>query len=402
MSTFEYTAIDPINAIHRGRVRSFSKRGAAKIVERSGLAVVTLVRDQQPSALLDLFHRRVTRMDRIVFTRNLLTMLRAGMQLAEALAASREQTANPELRRILAGAEARVLAGQQLSTSLAQHPTIFPPVFTAMMHIGERGGKLTEVLTLLAQQQESDLRLLRRIQSALVYPAILFATMVGIVALMVVFVIPKIAAIYQEAGVALPFFTAALVAVSDFTARYGLYALAALLLLGFVLKRELRHAPRLRRAVHRALLRLPAVGLIMKKAHLAVISRTLSMLARAGISIDEALQLASRVSDNILYQEAIERAVPFVKRGVRLTDIFRGDNHLFLPIFQKMVATGEETGNLDDLFGHVADYYDEEVSHWTANASSFIEPILLLATGLVVGGIAFAILFPLWNFANIL
>lgn len=401
MSTFEYTAIDLTNSIHRGLVRAWTKRQAARQVKDNGLAVVTIARvHRAPFRLPGVPY--LSRMDRIVFTRNLMTMMRAGMNLTEALASTREQTGNRALAACIADAESRVLAGQTLSSALSRYPQFFSPVFIAMIQIGERGGKLVDTLTLLTKQQEHDFRLIRRIRNALVYPTLILATMIGIVTLMMVFVIPKIAEIYAESTVALPLATRILIGVSEFVARFGAYGVAILILLLLVARRELSRSVRFRRLVHRLTLRLPLFGDMLKRVNLAIASRTIGMLAHAGVSIDEGLVLAGQVTNNLLYQEAIQRSVPFVKRGVRLSDVFRGQPQLFLSLFQKMVATGEQSGNLDEMFEHIAAYYDEDVEHWTANVSSLIEPILLLATGVLVGGIALAVLFPLWNFANIL
>jgi type IV pilus assembly protein PilC len=402
MSTYEYTIIDLRNAIQKGRISAWSKRGASKKIISEGESIVTLNRVSRQTSIWRKIFRHISRMDRIVLMRNLMTMMRAGLNLSEALASSREQTSNPLMKRVLAEIEKEILAGQTFSAALSKHPKLFTPVTLAMIKVGERGGKLIECLEFLVKQQEEDYRLLRRVRNALVYPTLIVATMIGIVIIMMIFVIPKISAIYVEANTALPFYTAALINISNFMASRGLYLLAVLIALFFLLRAEARHSKSFRKSLHRLALRLPLVGSMVKKLNLSVVCRSLCMLTRAGFSIDESLILVSRVANNALYQEAIKSAVPFVRRGVKLTDVFKGQPDLFLPLFQKMVMTGEETGYLDDMFGHVAKYYDDDIEHVTANLSSMIEPVLLLGTGVVVFGVAFSVIFPLWNFANIL
>lgn len=403
MKTFAYTIIDLNNAIHRGTIRSWTKHRAAKRLAESGGAVVTLMRAPgQTRFWQSLRVRLVSRVDRILFFRNLMTMLKAGLNMPEALASSREQTNNPLLQQAIVEAERSVLAGQSLSSALAKYPKIFSPVSVSLVRIGERGGKLVDTLTVLVRQQEEDYRLLRKIRNALVYPTLIVVTMIAMVTLMMIVVIPRIALVYEEAGASLPVYTAALITISHFMADNILYLVTAVVVFILAWRYRLQASPGFRLAVHRLHLRLPLVGPVIKKLNLTMISRSLQMLIRAGLSIDDSLILTSGVASNAVYQRALTAAVPFVKRGVKLTDIFKGTPELYLPLFQKMVSTGEETGNLDDMFDHVATYFDEDIQHWTTNLSSLIEPILLLLTGVVVGGVAFTVIYPLWNFANIL
>ena len=153
--------------------------------------------------------------------------------------------------------------------------------------------------------------------------------------------------------------------------------------------------------MHALFLRLPIFGLVIKKANLTTISRSLSMLLKAGLSIDQSLLLAANAASNVSYQRALHRAEPFVQRGVHLGDIFKGQPDLFLPVFRRMVAAGEQSGSLDSMFNNVARYFDEDLQAWSENISSILEPVLIISVGVVVGGIAMAFLYPLWNFANI-
>jgi type IV pilus assembly protein PilC len=306
------------------------------------------------------------------------------------------------MKKVIAEAEKSVTAGQTLSSVLAKYPRIFSPVIVAMIKIGEHGGRMVESLEYLVKQQEADYQLWRKIRNALVYPAFIMATMVGIIIIMMIFVIPKIAAIYSDAGAPLPLYTMALVVVSHFVAKYILVIIGGIALGAFIGDYTLRTSPRVRLLLHRVNLKIPYIGLTLKKLNLASISRSLHMLAKSGFSIDDGLVLVSRVASNVTYRRALQDGVPYVKRGVALSDIFKGQPELWLPLFQKMVKTGEETGCLDEMFDHVARYYDEDINYWSSNLSTIIEPVLLILTAIVVGSVAFAIIFPLWNFANIL
>ncbi|MFA6553599.1 MAG: type II secretion system F family protein [Patescibacteria group bacterium] len=402
MNTFEYTVIDLKNSIYRGHVRSWTKRQAAKQLTEHGVSIVTLSKVKNSMLGWRKIFRHISRIDRIVFFRNLMTMMRAGLNLTEALSSSREQATNPLMKKVIADAEKAVLAGQPFSVALSQHKNLFSPVIIAMVRIGERGGKLVETIEYLVKQQESDYALLRKIRNALVYPALIVFTMIAIVIVMMIVVIPKISQVYVDSGASLPFYTQALVDISHFILAYGLYIAIGLVALFLIFRSELRASISFRRAMHRLLLRLPIIGIIIKKLNLAMISRSLHMLTHGGYSIDEGMILASHVASNQAYQDALKAAEPFIRRGVKLTDVFKGSPKIFLPLFNKMVMTGEETGNLDVMFSHVAKYYDDDIQNWSSNLSTMIEPALLLVTGVVVGSVSLAIIYPLWNFANII
>ena len=403
MSTYEYTVIDKHNSVYRGQVIAWNKRQATKQLGKDGQSIVTLVKVTTSSKWWQFIFRRVARIDRILFLRNLMTMLRAGLNLPEALSSSREQSGNPQLREMITEAEQAVTSGRTLSSAIANYPDIFTPVSVAMIRIGERCGKLVDIFDYLVKQQESDYQLSRKIRNAMLYPALIVATMLGIIVVMMIFVIPKIADIYSEANATLPFFTSALIAVSHFIASQGgIYLAASLILVIILFQWGLRNLVGFKKLTHRLLLNFPLVSPVIKKFNLAIVSRSLSMLSHAGFSIDESLVLVSQAAGNMYYQSALLNGVHFVKRGVQLSDIFHDKPNLFLPLFNKMVRTGEETGSLSDMFDHIASYYDDDIQHWTANLSTMIEPALLLGTGVVVGGVAFSIIFPLWNFANIL
>ncbi|MFA6099235.1 MAG: type II secretion system F family protein [Patescibacteria group bacterium] len=402
MANYEYSVIDSDNVIHRGNIRCWFKRQANKQLQREGISVVTLARVRVQYSRWRKIFRHISRIDKIIFYRNLMTMMRAGLNLNEALASSREQSANPYMKRVIAEAEKSVLAGQPLSDALNRYPKLFPQAAVAMIRLGEHSGKLIETLSFLVQQQEGDFRMLRKIRNALVYPTLIICTMVGIVIIMMIFVIPKISQIYVDAGAPLPIYTRILVNVSMFLASNGVYVAAALLLLVVCLRAWLSRSKKFRLFVHRLMLRLPIFGEIIKKVNLAMAARSLHMLTKSGVSVDESLVLTSGTVSNLVYQQVFREAVPFVRRGVTISQILKGKPTLFLPLFSKMVMTGEETGNLDDMFSHAAKYYDEDVQHWSTNVSTLIEPIMLLGTAVVVGGVALAIIYPLWNFANII
>ncbi|MFA6271735.1 MAG: type II secretion system F family protein [Patescibacteria group bacterium] len=402
MINFEYTLIDVENTIHRGLAKGWTKKKVAKQLSSEGNSVVTLTKIKNRNALWQSMFRYISRIDRIVFMRSLMTMMKAGLNLPDALASSREQNANPNMKIIIADLEKAVVSGRTLSSALEKHKNVFSPVSIAMIRIGEHGGKLIEVLEFLTNQQESDYKLIRKIRNALVYPTLIFVTMIVIVAVMMVVVIPRIAAIYDDVSAQLPVFTRVLIAISNFMVNYGLYLGIGIALIVLAFRLSIRYSEKFKKIIHRMILRLPMIGMVVKKLNLAMISRSLHMLTKSGVSIDQSLILASNAASNVVYRDAIRSGEVFVRRGVTLSDIFKGNPEIFLPLFQKMVSTGEKSGYLDDMLHHSAKYYDDDIQNWSDNLSTLIEPILLLITGVLVGGLALAVMYPLWNFANVL
>jgi len=402
MALYEYTIIDTTNTIHRGVVRALSKSSAVSKLARPDVTPVTVIRVKSRGTFLNTIFGHFSRMDRITFTRNLMTMMRAGMSVADSLQSVREQTANPTIRKMATEAHRMVSEGKPLSLALKKYPRIFNPSYVAMIRIGERSGTLIQVLTYLTDQQEHDYRLLRKIRNALVYPTVILFTMLIIVVLLMIFVIPRISQIYADAHVALPVYTRALIGLSNFFQAQWYIIIATIVGIMLLFSFLMQQSQQFRYFIHRVIVTLPFISPIVKKINLALASRSLHMLTRAGISIDECLSLSADTTRNAVYRKAIHSTVPFVRRGVKLSDILKGNDRLFLPLFTKMIKTGEETGNLEEMFLHTAHYYDDDIQHWSANISTLIEPALLVCTGFVVGGIAFAVMFPLWNLANVI
>ena len=278
-------------------------------------------------------------MEQIVFLRNLMTMLRAGLSLNEALASASEDSSNPTLRFMIVKAEQMVQAGLPLSNALAKAGKIFSPATLAMIETGEQSGKLYDTLDLLVQQKESNYKLRRKVTHALVYPSLIVCTMVLMIAIMMVTIVPQITSVYADLHASLPAFTMMLIWVSNGMRVYGLAVCIILIAAVIGVKQLSRVSDRTRSMLHGLLLRLPLVGIIIKKFNLVLTSRSLYMLLHSAVPIDRATALSARVATNFHYQKAFEDAITFIKRGVRFSDIFKGSPELFPPLYFKMIKT---------------------------------------------------------------
>lgn len=402
MALYEYTALNPANAILRGQVTGWSKTSAARQLVNQQLTVVTLRRASRAASWRRWLPRRVSAQERIVFTRGLMTMIKAGMNITAALQSTAEQTNNLLLKEIIHHTLQRIQAGQTLSASLSAYPLVFSTEYIAMVRIGEQSGKLVDVLDYVTKKLESEYRLLRKIRQALTYPTLIVIAMVVIIAIMMLFVIPRIASVYDSSGVALPIFTRIMIAVSHFFTHWWIQLFAGLFIAIVLFDTGLRRWPAMRYRVDGLILKLPIVGQVIKKVNLSIISRSLSMLLHAGLTIDQALKFSADAARNTVYRQSLLSAIPLVTRGVHISDVFRGQPQLYLPIFQRMIATGEQSGNLDAMLTNIANYYDDDIEYWSSNVSSVIEPTLIICIAVVVGSIAMAILYPLWNFVNVI
>lgn len=402
MRTYEYTIIDLENTLHSGVVRAMTRSRALNKIQQAGLTVVSLIRANQSPVSKRLAFRYISSFEKIIFLRNVAAMLKAGLTLTNALASSREHSHNPAFKQIIVDIEASVNAGQSLTASFAKHPKVFSNLILAMVNVGEQGGRLVDSLEFLVEQMESDYRLKRKIKNALMYPCLIIMTMIVMVAVMMLVVIPKISALYNEAHVGLPVATAILISISAFISTYGIYVLSGLVFCGYIFLFSISRFAWLQSRVHSFLFRIWIVGETIKKINLIIITRSLHMLLHAGVSIDRSLRLATEVTRNSMYKKALIRCEGLVKRGVCLSDVLRGNSDLFLPLVCRMVATGEESGKLDEMLLQATRYYEEDLQQWTQNLSSLIEPILLLFMGLIVGCVAVAIMLPLWNLAEVL
>ncbi len=342
------------------------------------------------------FAGRVKAVEKVFFTQNLQVMVKAGLSVSVALRTLGQQTGNVAFRAILLDVSQRVDKGNPLSDSLAAYPKVFPELFINMVRAGERGGKLEDVLGQLAVQLRKSQQLVAKVRGALTYPVVVIIAMVGIAIAMMVFVIPKITAIFQESNATLPLPTRVLIAVSDFLVNQGIWVaiFAAALAFGFA---RLIKTPRGKDIWHRLLLQLPIISPILQKINLAKFARTFSSLLKTDIPIVQAFQITASTLGNASYRNAVAGAAESVKKGVPVAKIIAEFPKLFPPLMVQMVAVGEETGTLDTILDELASFYEEDVDRTMSNLSTILEPVLILILGLGVGALAVSIILPIYS-----
>lgn len=345
------------------------------------------------------FSSRISLKEKIQFVNNLGAMIGAGLPLSRALAAIARQTKKKNFKAMLENIGARIGRGDSLSQALTEYPEAFPEIFIAMIGVAEESGKLPETLKTLGEQLSKSYDLRRKVKGAMIYPAVIVTAIIAVGVLMLIFLIPTLAATFLEMKVELPLSTRVVIGISNFLAAHYLLCFLILILVGLGAWRFGRSSLG-SRLIDQLTLKLPAVGSLAQKYNSATIMRTLASLVSAGVSLVESLAITKKVAGNVLYQEAIAGAVEQVQKGVTLSAIFNEHDKLF-PIFVgEMAMVGEETGKLPEMLLRGAVFYEEEVDQATKNLSTIIEPVLMIFIGIAVGFFAVSMLSPMYSLSN--
>ncbi|MFZ5391527.1 MAG: type II secretion system F family protein [Patescibacteria group bacterium] len=338
----------------------------------------------------------VSIVDKIFFTQNLQVMIKAGLSLSQALKTLTSQTSNKQLKQILGQVAEEVNKGSSLSDSLNKFPKVWPDLFVNMISAGEKSGRLEEVLGQLTIQLRKNHALISKVKNALTYPIVVIIAMVGIGIGMIVFVIPKIMAVFQEVNATLPLPTRLLIALSDFVVKNGLW-LSFGLIISLVVLIKLLHTPKGRWLWHGLLLKLPIFKSILQKINLAKFCRTLSSLLKTDIPIVQAFQITASTLGNVRYRQAVSQTGQRLSKGTAVATVMGDYDKLFPGLVIQMTAVGEQTGTLDSVLTELAAFYEDDVDRTMSNLSTIIEPILMLLLGLAVGGLAVSIILPMYS-----
>ncbi len=338
-------------------------------------------------------------MQKILFVSHLKTMVKAGLSLIDALRILSEEIENKKLKMVIGEIKDGVEEGLQLSEVLARYPKIFPAIYVSMIAAGETAGKMETALEQVSVQMKKNHELTSRIKGAMMYPAVIVTAMIGISIEVVVFILPKLLIMFKDFDAQLPLPTRILIFITDSTAKYGLWMLAIIILL-IVTAFWLIKKPLVRKFVHTANLKLPIIGGIIKKINLARFTLTLSSLLESTIPIIDATRISSEVLGNVIYKESLMSVSESLKKGEALSDILRRFPKIFPPMVTEMIMVGERSGKTEDMLRELAEYYGNEVDTTMRNFTTIIEPIIILALGLAVAGIAVAVIMPMYSLSQ--
>lgn len=401
MAAFNYTALDATNTFVNGRIEAGNSKTAVKQLEREGFVIVNIKEEKRPrfGGRFNIVLNGISAQEKIFFTRNLYTMLEAGISLDHAIKTTAEQTTNEKFGGILMKVHGELQKGQPLHVALLPHKDVFHGYYINMIKIGEMSGRLDDVLSYLLEKLEKDQELLMKARGAMIYPVIILIALIVMVTGMLIYVIPRITNILNQYDVTLPLATRVLLWLSNFMVHNGVYLFIVFIIAGFAFYKTTRKG-NARWRWHSFVLVLPGISMIVKEYNLARFARSTSALLRSGLGLDQALGLTAGVSSNSHYERSLTGAIKFVQRGIPFSEVLKGNPTLYPPLVTRMIEVGEKSGKLDHMLSRLAEYYEKSVSNKLSNISSVIEPVLLLLIGLSVGYVAIAVLTPIWSFSQ--
>lgn len=335
----------------------------------------------------------------VMVTRNLGSMLVAGLPLTRALSVIQRQSKNPRLKGVMLDISERINKGEQFNEALAQHPKVFNDLYVAMIQAGEEGGNMSTALQTLSIQMERSSSLRKKIKGAMIYPVIVITILVIIGILMMIFVMPSITGTFKSLDVDLPATTQALIASSDFMAAHTVLVLVGMVafVVGFLYALQ---TPYGKITTSWIIPRLPVIGKMAKETNAARTARTLSSLLSSGVDVIRALQITEQVVQNYFYKQIIAEAARRVEKGTALSEVFIEREDLYPILVGEMILVGEETGGIANMLGELAIFYETEVEQKTKDLSTIIEPLLMVFIGGAVGFFALAMIAPIYSIGD--
>lgn len=403
MSVFQYQAVNLQGKRHKGLIEADSARQARQLLREQGLLAESVhetrsVADNSASANTLRWQRGISASELALLTRQLATLVQAAMPLEECLRAVAEQCEKNRLKSLMLAVRTQVLEGHTLADSLRAYPLVFDELFCAMVAAGEKAGHLDAVLSRLADYTEQRQYMKGKLLQAMIYPLMLTVVAIGVIAILLASVVPKVVAQFDHLGQALPHSTQLLIALSDGVRDYGLWLVGALLVLGVLVQRLLRQ-PALRLRWDRFWLRLPLLGKVSRGLNTARFARTLSILSSSSVPLLEGMQIAASVASNRYVRSQILTAAERVREGSSLRAAL-GSSGLFPPMMLHMIASGERSGELEPMLLRAADNQDREFEALVTLALGIFEPLLIVSMAGVVLFIVVAILQPMLQLNN--
>jgi len=399
MKRFNYKAKDHTGKVVTGEVEAISVSAAAKLVRSKGFVVITLKpKMDSPLSFIRRAKEKITTGDVATFTRQLSTMINAGLPLTEALLILRSQS-KKSMQRIVAQLLADVEAGESFSSALGKHPKIFGKTFIALVKSGEVGGVLDAVLLRLADNLEKQQEFGSKVKGALIYPVIIVIGMVIVGIIMMVFVIPKLLSLYADFGAELPWPTRILIGLSGFFVKYWIILLI-IFGIGFYIFKMYKATPEGRRKIDELIFKIPVYGELQRQIILTELTRTLSMMVGAGVSILESLHITSEVVGNTLISDALIDAANQVEKGFPIAFAFSKHPEAFPFILSQMVAVGEETGKMDEVLTKISRIFEVESDEKVKGLTAAIEPIIMVVLGVGVGFLVIAVILPIYSLTS--
>jgi type IV pilus assembly protein PilC len=399
MPVFKYTGKTRAGAVQKGEIEA-NDRNAAVAVLRQKQIVVTSIRPRPKDIELKIpgFGGGIKEKDIVIFTRQLATMIDAGLPLVQCLDILSRQSLNKQFAATIGKIKTDVESGDTFADALRKHPKVFTDFFTNMVEAGEAGGILDTILARLAVYMEKARALKGRVKSAMVYPAAIISIAILVIVFLMIFVIPVFAEMFESFGGTLPAPTRLIMQLSDFTRAYILYFVPAVVVGIYGFKRFYR-TDKGKLLVDSFMLKMPVVGPLIQKVAVAKFTRTLGTLVSSGVPIIDGLQITARTAGNKVVENAVLAIIGSIKEGQTIAEPLSKQN-IFPPMVVQMIEVGENSGALDMMLNKIADFYDEEVDTAVAGLTSLMEPALMVFLGTTIGFVVVAMYLPIFKMAG--
>lgn len=396
MKKYNYEARDSAsNKIVKSVVQAESENAAAKLLTTQGFVPLKIELQDDKTGFFAKLSGRITTKDKVVFTRQLATLIGAGLPLSQSLRTVQEQTTNKRMQEIVQEIISDVEGGKSLSDSFAKHPEAFNKVYVALVAAGETSGTMDESLKRLAAQQEKDAAMMSKIRGAMMYPSIVLAVIILVVGFMLFTVVPQVEGLYRDLNKGLPFITLIMINVANFFIHFWWLTLLIMIIGGYFLVQYLKTEQGIR-TKDTFKLNAPLFKGMFRKMYMARFSRTGQVLLNTGVPMLDMLRISSDAVNNVIISEGIIRVADKVKGGKALSASLSNEEY-FLTMVPQMIKIGEQSGKIDEMMGKTAQVYEDELDEEIRALSTAIEPVLMVFLALVAGTMVAAILFPIYS-----
>lgn len=391
---FIYKAKDLKGELHKGEIESSDVHLASAILRKKGLVVIDLKEVISKENFFSKIFNQISFEDQVTVTRQLATMVGAGLVLSESIDILQEQEDNKRLKVVLQEISRDLKGGLTFAQALGKHSDVFPPLYINLVKSGEASGKLDEVLLKMSDSMEKEREFRSRIKGAMIYPAVVIIMMLAVMVIMMVFVIPRLTDLYKQSSIELPLPTKILISVSDFMINYW-WLIILFIILGIYGFRKWVKTPRGKFLFDSNLLKVPVIGKVATDVTLTNFCRTFGLLIGAGIPLLDSINIVADVTENDEFKLELRKAYSGVARGLPFSTLLSAQ--IFPRIVPQMVKVGEETGKMDEVFFKLASFFESESDEMVKNLTVAIEPIILVVLGIGVGFLVISIILPIYK-----
>jgi len=403
VAAFDYIALDANGKEKKGVIEGDTARQVRQILRDKGLATLEITESRKKAQAGDnkaknvpsFMQRGISSTELALLTRQLATLIQAALPLDETLSAVANQTDKPRIKSMLYAIRSRVLEGHSLAVGLGDYPKVFPELYRATVDAGEQSGHLDTVLERLADYTESRQEIQGKVRQALIYPAFLSFFAIAIVVFMMTSIVPQVVSVFEDTGQELPGLTISLIAMSDFVVDYGMFMLV-IIIGAFIGFQVMMTKPAFVRKYHMFLFRLPIIQRLVRGLNAALFTRTFSILTGSGVTVLEAMKISAKVVANLPMREAILQATDRVREGTGIKNALE-HSKLFPPMTLQLIASGENSGKLEEMLERASVQLEREQVTLIAYIVGILEPVIILAMGLMVLMIVLGILLPIFD-----